>query len=210
MRSVVEFLRSVAGTGEVITVVYGAGSRPGEPRELVVLSCSETDLRAYEPAVHMEKQYKVAKILEVETSSGERIASEEAIQRFLAVLPRLETLPQYADLLRARLRQAGWVVHEEPDCLGVGTMFKNGKAKKSPSIAVRYFDPSTETVWELGARREIQVRRELTGRERPWRVDSWRFQMGKTFGALQQAVEVFLSEVDASEPTTAKSMFAGH
>ncbi len=51
--------------------------------------------------------------------------------------------------------------------------------------------------------------REITGRERPWRVDSWRFKEGKTFAQLERAFAVFMTEARASDPTTAKLLWAG-
>jgi hypothetical protein len=94
--------------------------------------------------------------------------------------------------------------------LGVGTYFKNGKPRKTPSVAVAFFDRSTDLVWDLEANRTVEVKREPTGSERPWRVDSWRLKEGKSFGLLHSAVEMFLSEVRASDPRRAKGMYAGH
>ncbi|MCX5807747.1 MAG: hypothetical protein NT010_17030 [Proteobacteria bacterium] len=73
-----------------------------------------------------------------------------------------------------------------------------------------FFDRATDSVWDLEMDNLVEVKRELTGRERPWRVDSWRFKQGKSFGLLHSAVELFLTEVRESNPGLAKQMFAGH
>ena len=210
MKDLFEFLQRLAGAGELVTLAYSGGSRFGQPRQITITSCSETEFRAYEPGSRIQKQYKIAKILWAEDSTGRRITSKCHVQEFQSVLPEFETLQQYADYLRPELQRAGWYIHEGPNMLGVGTCFKNGKPRKTPSIAVAFFVRSTDLVWDIECDDLVEVKRESTGQERPWRVDSWRFKEGKSFRLLHSAVEMFLSEVRDSDPQLAKGMFAGH
>ena len=210
MNELVEFLQAKAGTGEVITIAYSGGSRPGEARSLIVASCANSYLRAYEENSLQTKQYKIERILWFEDSCGTRITIKDNVENFESFLPKFETLEQYADLLKKEFAHAGWHIHQREGSFGVGTYFKNEKPKKTPSIAIAYFDPSVDDVWDLETNDFVAVKRELTGRERPWRVDSWRFKQGKSFGSLHSAIELFVKEVRSSDPLQTKDMFAGH
>ncbi len=210
MKELVEFLQEMARTGEIITVAYGGGSRSGEARQLVVASCSDSDFRAYEEGYRQAKQYKIEKVLWAEDSSGRKITSKDNVQIFKSALPKFESLEKYVDFFKREFESAGWYVHQSDVFFGVGTCFKNGKPKKTPSIAISYIDRSTDLVWDLEKNDLVTVKKEPTGRERPWRVDSWRFKEGKSFGLLHSAIELFVEEARASDPQKAKGMFGGH
>jgi len=144
MKTLVGLLQNVAKTGETITIAYSGGSRPGQARQLIIASCSETDFRAYENGVSQSKQYKVAKILWAEDSSGIKITNDESVLAFESTTPRFDTLQEYANFLKSDLESVGWYIYQEHDMFGVGTSFKNGQPKKTPSIAVRYIDRSDD------------------------------------------------------------------
>jgi hypothetical protein len=204
----IKFLQASIGTGEILSLAYAGGSRPGESREIVVLGMTKDELEGVEQGSSIRKRYKLDKVLWVAPLEGGRIENIRA-QSALHLL-RLESLSEYAALLRPELESAGWHIHQDDCSLGVGGFFKNGKPKKTPSIAVRYFDRSTELAWDTELNDFVEVKRELTGRERPWRVDSWRFKEGKAFGELHKAMTVFLEEVRASSAVESSGMFAGH
>lgn len=201
MKELVRFLHEAARSGKLITLAYGSGSRPGKARQLIVVSCTENGFRAYEKGSRQVKQYKVSKVIWAEDSSGERLVNEEGVEEFKSALPKFETLQQYTNYLRSELEGAGWYVHITVNMIGVGTRFKNGKPKKTPSIAIRYFDRSTYEIWDVEKNELVPVRKERTGLERPWRVDSWRFKNGRSFGNLHSAMEIFMEEVRGSDPS---------
>lgn len=211
MASVTELLRSIAGSGETVTLVYNAGSRPGQARSVIPVSISDDGLVAVELGSRVNKKYRLDRIASVESTSGLRATSEQATPPVLFALPEvpiLEKLGEYVEQFRSELNDAGWHIYEEEGSLGIATRFKNGKPKKTPSVLIRYFDRSTEVVFDPEAKEPKTVPRELTGRERPWRVDSWRFKEGKTLAELQHAFALFLAEARASNPATAKSVWA--
>lgn len=199
-RAISAALKEAAKSRGLITIAYSGGSRPGQARRLFVVSCSTKDFRAYEESSRKVKQYKIAKVLWVEDSSGERLINKEEVENFKPALPKLKTLQQYADYLRSELERAGWYIHQKNNMIGVGTRFKNGKPKKTPDIAIRYFNHSTYSIWDLGKNDIVTVEKEKTGMERPWRVDSKRFKNGRTFKNLHSAVELFMKEVRESGP----------
>ncbi len=200
MTNLVSYLESIAGTGEIVTIAYAGGSRPGEARDVVVLSCSGDDLWVSELNATHRKQFKLPKILWVRTKAGKVFENEQVTAGAELLLPKYDTLAAYALHFRAELEAAGWHVHESESTLGVGTYSKNGKPKKTPSIVIRFFE-STEFDYEIG---QLVEKKTLTGKERPWRVDSWRFKTGRSFRLLEHAMRVFLEEVRASSPGEAK------
>ena len=214
MASVTELLRSIAGSGETVTLVYNAGSRPGQARPVVPVSVTDGALVSVEPGSRVNRTYKLDRIASVELSNGSRATNEQAtppdIAPALPDVPNLKTLTEYVEHFRAELTAAGWHLYEEDGSFGIATRFKNGKPKKTPCVMIRYFDRSTEVVFDLEAEELKTVPRELTGRERPWRIDSWRFKEGKTLAELQPASALFMAEARASDPTTAKGVWAGH
>jgi len=213
MASVTELLRSVAGLRETVTLVYNAGSRPGQAREVIPVSVTNDELVAMEPGSDTRKTYKLDRVASVQLSNGACATNELASAPALPVLPEvpiLKTLNEYVEFYRSELTAAGWHLYEDSDSFGIAARFKNGKPKKTSSVLIRYFDPRTETVFDLESEELKVVSRELTGRERPWRVDSWRFKTGKTFAEIQSAFAHFLCEVRASDPDTAKNVWAGH
>ena len=210
MKKFVEFIQNVVRTGETITMAYGGGSRPSQARQLIIASSSETDFRAYENGTNQSKQYKIAKILWAENSTGIKITNDESVMVFESTTPRFDTLQKYANFLRPDLESVGWYIYQEHDMFGVGTSFKNGQPKKTPSIAVRYIDRTDDVSYDFESNSFVDIKKELTGRERPWRVDSWRFKEGKSFGLLHTAVELLMDEIKASNPLEAKGMFSGH
>lgn len=200
MKELIRFLHKAARSGELITLAYGGGSRPGKARQLKVVSCTESDFRANERDSHKVKQYKIAKIIWAEDSSGARVVNDKGVEDFKSALPKLDTLQQYMDYLRPELESAGWCIHQENNMIGVGTRFKNGKPKKKPIISLQYFDKSTDEIWDLEKNELVPKKKERTGLERPWRVDSWRFKNGRSFGNLHSAIEVFIKDVRDSDP----------
>lgn len=210
MGKLLQFFQSVAGTGEVITIAYGGGSRPGEAREIIPLSCAVSYIEAIEPGSSVKKHYKLEKVLWARCGSDEPISNERAVAAARNHIPPLDSLSAYADYFRSKLTEAGWHIHQEAYSLGVGGYFKNGKPKKTPSVAIRFIDPSADIEFDLKTGDFVEVKRMLTGKERPWRVDSWRFREGKTFGRLTSAAEIFIEEVRASDVENSKGMYDGH
>jgi hypothetical protein len=210
MKKLVDFIQNAVKTGESITLAYGGGSRPGQARQLIIASTSETDFRAYENGSNQSKQYKIAKILWAKNNIGLKVTNDESVMSFESATPRFGTLQEYANFLSPDLETAGWHIYHEHDMFGVGTKFKNGQPKKTPSIAVIYIDRTDDVSYDFESNSFVDIKKELTGRERPWRVDSWRFKEGKSFGLLHTAVELLMDEIKASNPLEAKGMFAGH
>jgi hypothetical protein len=203
MTTVKDLLRSIAGSGELVSLVYNAGSRPGQARSVVPMSISADDLVAVEPD-GTKKTYKLSRVAAVTLSNGLCATNAQAAPPLpeLPAVPIFGTLAEYAEHFRPELAGAGWHIYEESNSFGIATRFKNGKPKKTPCILVSYFDPSTATEFDMDTGEQRTVARQPTGFERPWRIDSWRFKEGKTVREVGQAFTVFMAEARASDPTS--------
>lgn len=212
MATVAELLRSVAGSGELVSLVYSAGRRPGVARSVVPLFLTENELVAVEPDSTTKKTYRLDRVVSVSLSHGASASNVQADPEPVALpeVPLFGSLGEYAEYYKAELVVAGWHIAEEIDSFGIATRFKNGKPKKTPSVLIRFFDRSTELVFDMDSQEQRAVPRVLTGHERPWRVDSWRFREGKAVRELRHAFAVFIAEARASRPATAKNLWAGH
>lgn len=212
MATVAELLRSAAGSGELVSLVYNAGSRPGVVRSVVPLSLTESELVAVEPGSSTEKTYRLDRVASVSLSNGASASNVRANPAPVALpeVPLFGSLGEYAEYFKVELAAAGWHICEDSDSFGIATRFKNSKPKKTPSVLIRYFDRSTELVFDMDSQEQRVVPRELTAHERPWRVDSWRFKEGKSVRELRHAFALFIAEARASSPATAKNLWAGH
>lgn len=208
MSKISDFIHSKIGPGTVLTIAYSGGSRPGMPRELVPIACTETELEAVEPGSRIKKRYKMDKV--IWASIGDVKIVNDCTGESQETIFQYESISSFAEEYRDTLAALGWHIHEEEEFFGVGGYFKNGKPRKTASVAIAFYDRSTEEVFDETINDFVEVKRELTGRERPWRVDSWRFREGKTFSSLPSALQLFLQEVRDSDPENSKGMFAGH
>jgi hypothetical protein len=196
------FLVARCDSGEIITIAYSGGHEPGAPREVVALTCDDSALvAAYPAAPDHAKIFKLDKILwakaggvRVENPTAQPVPGPDTF-------PVFETLSQYTAHFRGDYERAGWHIHESEDgsSFGVGGFFKNGKPKKTATVGIGYYEPG-DMIFNPDSGEAEFVRRAPSSRDRPWRVDSWRYKQGKTFHSLRDAVRAFHEEVLASDP----------
>ena len=199
MTSIHDLLKSAIDSGQSITLVYLGGSKPGHPRLVVPLAITDEDLVALEPPSSTRKTYKLSRIASIRVGEALSPKYPATSTNEAPPLPDADSLATYVEVVRPELVARGWQLHERGDSFGVGTRFENGRLRKTPGVLIGYFDPTCETMIDLEGE-EVSVARQLTGRERPWRVDSWRFTQGKTFSTLSRAFACFLEEVRSSNP----------
>ncbi len=203
MRAIRELLRSAAEAKELVTLAYNGGSHPGQPRKVVPLSLQLDELVAVEPGARASKHYKLFKIAWVELPNGERADNTDVDPvPPSADGPALPTLREYTERYLPELIKDGWHVVHTDISIGLATYFKNGKPRKTPTISIQYLDPAAQTdlLFDPDKGELIDLPHDFTGRERPWRVDSWRFKQGKSFAVLRKAFELFITEARAGLP----------
>ena len=201
--AVAALLREIAGTGEFATIVYNGGTHHGEPRVIAPLSISgRLHFVAVEQGSTARKTYRIDRVASVVLADARSVVNASATHAPVPApryaswaqppdLPELSSLAQYVEHCRGELIASGWYLHEHERSIAVGGFFKNGAPKRTQCIWLRYLDAE-----EQGS-----------SLARPWRLDSWRQDMGRTFPDLNTAFGVFLGEIRASDALHAKGCF---
>jgi hypothetical protein len=191
-------LQHAITSAELVHLVYNGGSTPGEERPLIPIRLSSEELIAKTPGLDILKPYKLAKIASVLLKDGRFAVNHDAVEVPASALPYAASLEEYTKALRPTLAAAGWNVFEGSNVLGVGRFTKDGKPRRRPIIAIRFMDRTQEEKLDLQTGELFIEQRELTGRERPWRVESELQVQAKAFGDLHKAIEFFTQEVSKS------------
>jgi hypothetical protein len=203
MTSVVELLMAAQQDKAIVTVVYNGGSKPGEPRQIIPVRIQGNSVFARVPGLAQEKTFKLEKIERVTLENGQSAEnlSVKPVERY--AVPAFDTLEQYASFLKSSYEERGWYVfHDTTERMfGVGRFLKNGSPRKHPVISVQFMDRTKEATLDLDTGEMVFREKQLTGRERPWRVDSELQLQGKSFAKLQEAFAYFANDVDTADPT---------
>lgn len=195
-------LKLAVQRGEVVEIVYNAGSQPGALRPLIPIQVDSETLLAREPGVPHQKAFKLEKIAFVRMEDGTTVSNSnvtpiEPEQWRIAALP---TLADYAEVLRPKFETQGWHVYHDAQVFGVAALLKSGKPRKRPTISVSFEDRSLSYSLDFTTGEVVEQRKTLTGRERPWRVESYLQPMAKAYGELHAAMEFFVGEVHKADP----------
>lgn len=198
MSNIMQVLLQAASEGSVVTMVYNGGSRPGQSRAVIPIRISHDELVAREPTARLAKHFKLEKIATVALVTGEMARNTEVVAAPQRLVPDYASFEEYAAFFRRSLAATGWQIEERDRYFGVCGFFKNGKPRKTPAASIQYVDRSEgESVLDFETGEISFIQHEITGRERPWRVDSKRLRQGKAFGLLPKAAELFLQEVQS-------------
>ena len=196
--SVVSFLQTVVGTGEVVRMTYTGGSRPGAARDVLVLAVQGSRVICAEPPSKQRKIFDLAKIAAAQVANGPVAVNTDAIPAPTAsdLPPGCTTLREFGNALRAELEAAGWHVVLSEHELGVARFFKNGKPRKGCEISIRYIDPAVpRRVWDEDTGEQV-LKTEVTGRERPYAVQGP--EVSTSYKELPAAVRRFREAVSAT------------
>ncbi len=202
MENIDTMLQKAIAAGQTIRMIYNGGSRPGETRLLIPISLSATDLVAREPSSRRTKTFKLKKVAAVDLQDGECAINPEVQPvpvepEMLA--PLLETFEEYVAHFKGIICEKSFNIIEEENYFGISGRFKNGKPRKTPIASIQYIDRTIEYVYDPDVDDFVEQKKELTCRERPWRVDSAQFEEGKSFSKLQKAADLFLRSIPATE-----------
>ena len=198
MSTVLEILKRAITDSTMVSIVYNGGSRPGQSRQLIPLSISNDELVAREPTTRIAKTFKLQKVAAVTFITGEEAKSPDVIPVPNMLAPTFDAFDEYAAYFRGLIDKKNFGVVEKPNFFAVFGFFKNGNLRKTPLVSIQYLNRSVKSVINFESGEIELVHHELTGRERPWRVDSIKMQEGKTFSQLSNAVELFLQELRAN------------
>ncbi len=202
MPSVLEVLSAAIRDAATVSIVYNGGSRPGQSRILIPLSVSSDELVAREPTARVAKTFKLYKVASATLANGDAAQNEAVVPPPIALAPVFGSFSEYCVFFRQFVGSARFNITEGENYFAITGFFRNGKPRKTPAASIQYMDRTVETVLNIESGEIEEVKRELTGRERPWRVDSALLSEGKSFAQLPRAAEFFLEQVQACDRNT--------
>lgn len=200
-----ELLQAAMDGGQRVSIVYNGGSFPGQARPIIPIQVEVETVRAREPGMPQDKTFKVAKIASVTlldgTTATNAFASSVVITQSL--IPTHSSMEGYVTYLRPQYESLGWHCYHHPEerSFGVAVPLKSGKPPKHPKIRILFMDRTIEEYLDPVSGEIVQRKRELTGRERPWRVESYLQPQAKAFADLHLAIEFFAGEVTNAKPS---------
>ena len=200
MQSVSDVLSKAVESGAIVNIVYNGGSNPGASRSVVPLSITSTELVAREPTLRIAKTFKLSKI--ASATVGEVTVANAHVPPVIApTTPAFGTLAEYVEHFKPKYVALGWHIVESPEHFGVCGHFRNGRPRKSAVVSIQFMDRSIETSLDTSTGELVTVEHELTGRERPWRVESKLQHQAKAFSDLRKAMAFFALEVSVCHPS---------
>lgn len=177
-------LQRVIDQKEQTTIIYHGGSSPGTARRIspielkgdsVVARCLETNAR---------KTFKIGKI---------ELATSQPITPYQPPEDRSAwTLQQHLALHLPDITRAGWHVKAEDDSVELSRLFKNGKPRKTPDLALCFSPVVTrrELDWETKTWVEVTV----DSSSKPWKL-SCQGSETRSFKSLERAFDAFIGDV---------------
>lgn len=204
MSEIARLLQLAAERGEIAEIVYNGGSYPGQSRSIIPVLVGLETVFAREPGLSREKNFKIAKIATVTLKDGTTFANCNVvpISAVKSSLFPMDTLADYATLLGEQYETLGWHVYRDDagQSFGVAALLKSGKPRKWPTISISFVDRSVSLEFDISTGELYEQKKALTGRERPWRVESYLQPQAKAYGELHLAMEFFVAEVGKGNP----------
>lgn len=189
-------LERAAGTGEIVRIVYNAGSRPGTVREIIPILIDDTHVVAQCLASGVRKTFRLDRleVLGPEARAGDYQPDPSEAER---------PIPEVFLRSVAELEDMGWHVRIDDDSVSLHGFLKNGKPRAAP--VVRLWRAEFTAVSEVDANGfDTGVLRERLS-ALPYHVSSPRMVGVASVKAQARAVEMFWNEARALAPDAPKT-----
>lgn len=193
-------LRGALERGESVSIWYQGGSTPGRQRTVELTHVGDSEIVGIEAPDLLEKSYLLRGISRVEVATGEWFENHAAVLEDHSREPEASDLEFFRERLEVSLRERGWIVVSEAGSLAVRRYFKNGKPRKTDAASVSFVDRSSIEALDLDTGRMVSVQIPISGKERPWRIESERLSQAKTFRSIAAAVEALQTEIASMPP----------
>ena len=188
-----ERLREAAEAGEIIKVIYNAGSQPGASREIAPISISNGKVRARCYASNAVKSFVIEKMEICNSVIEETSCNWDPTKTHSH---QFTTLNEAYELNKVKLAELGWYVNIEEDFFSLHRRFKNGNPMKGADVSINYEEYAHDLVVdEDGEEHKENIRK----RSRPWVVRAKQMQTA-TYGELDKAALLFLEQANKLAP----------
>jgi len=197
MQEIIAAIQQAIDAGSTVEFIYNGGSSPGKMRLAIPISVTSGTLSARDPTTRVAKTFKLAKVASLRQSGGELVKNGKVAPIEEPTLPELQDFNEYIPHFRAIVSDPNLCIVEGEKFFAVSIRLKNGKPRKSTAVSIQFMDRTKELFLNFETGEMEERTRELTGRERPWRVDSVGLSEGKSLAVLSKAAELFAQEVRA-------------
>lgn len=169
-------LMSAINTGEILTIIYHGGSKPGASRQIQPRSIYDDEVRALDVGSGRNKQFLIRQI---------QIADEHTPQPEYVpdIYHRGATVEELIHHHCLEAEKIGWVVKSTEDSIELFSHFKNGKTRKTPTVSIDYQEFTYQIDIDFETNEQIEIKKKSS---RPWHID------GRSFKHPQKAFEKFL------------------
>lgn len=202
MQEIIAAIQQAINAGSTVEFIYNGGSHPGQMRLAIPISVKSGTLTARDPTTRVAKTFKLGKVASLRQSGSELVQNAKAIPVEEPIFPELQDFNAYIPHFRAIVSDPTLCVVEGENYFAVSVRLKNGKPRKTPAVSIQFMDRTKELFLNFETGEMEERTRELTGRERPWRVDSIGLSEGKSLAVLSKAAELFAQEVRALQKRT--------
>lgn len=187
MSNVIDLLGEAVRSGQILTIRYHGGSKPGALREVMPIQMTGQKAKCRYFTSNAVKDFMIDKI---EVVDGTLTAESGVVWNASPLPPEFETVLQIFDALKPKLEAINWAVEyssdDNGDYLGLFVRLKNGSRRKHPKILLSY----EHYAYDLVVLPDGSISREnVRPRTRPWGL---RAATTKTWSTSPKAVAALL------------------
>jgi len=191
-------LRAAKESGEVLTVKYHGGSRPGAVRQILPVSFSGDKVRARCLTSNATKLFRMDKIEIVDSTEEPDWGSRPPE----TPKPEFKNVEDVCTKYRGDLEGLGWTVVTEGEAFALFRCYKNGRRLKWPTVSLCYEE---EYLAECYIDLDGSEHDDIKPRVRPWIVRGKGGRHVAAYKTLDRAAATFMEQarLQAPNPATA-------
>lgn len=191
LRKTLDLLVEATQTGEILSIEYHGGSKPGSRRQIAPIRIDGGSVVA---RCYSSGQVKHFNIRKIQVFENDAPISYWNPRDSSPPQPRYNNLPEVVQCNEAELLSIGWHIVFDEESISLFRRFKNGKLLKHPEIRIEYVETIEDGYYDL----DMNWQSEIKQRTRPW-VISMR-NGGTAFGRIDRAAQRFMQEARRLAP----------
>lgn len=187
MSEVLQRIEAAIGSGEILTVTYSGGNKPGSLRELLPVGFVGKDkVRARCLSSGITKSFIIEKLSIVNSNTGEMIIGDLDNE-----IDNVDSLDSLYEKIKSTIDKQKYFVDIKPEILSIHKIQKNGKILKSHVLSISYCEFSVTTIFDCDISDFIDHKKTLM---KPWSVDK-KGQHSVSFKSFRNAANRFFEEL---------------
>lgn len=191
LRETQDILLEAIETGEILSVAYHGGSKPGARRQIAPIRIEQNTVVA---RCYRSGQVKSFKIKRIQVFDNDIPISNWDPTDSAPLPPTYRNLSEVFQRHEHELLSMGWHITHDENRISLFRRFNNGKLLKHPEVRIEYL----ETIEDGYFDEELNYHSEIKQRSRPWVISLRRG--GTAFGRLDRGVLRFMQEANKHAP----------